>query len=114
YLRRARDIALDLRVIPEAEQGQLDLDALRSMLRDPRVRVVAISHVPTQSGLVQPAQQVGELARAAGCWYLLDATQTAGQMPLDVRALYCDALAATGRKYLRGPRATGFLYVRRE
>src|SRR5262245_39510596 len=48
YLRRARDIALEVRVIPEAEQGQLDLDALRSMLRDPRVRVVAISHVPTQ------------------------------------------------------------------
>src|SRR5262249_45102569 len=59
-------------------------------------------------------REVGELAQEVGCWYLLDATQTAGQMPLDVQALGCDALAATGRKYLRGPRATGFLYVRRE
>jgi cysteine desulfurase/selenocysteine lyase len=114
YLRRARDMKLELRVIPEAERGELSLDALEAMLRDPRVRLLAVAHVPTQSGLVQPAAEAGRLARAAGCWYLLDATQTAGQMPIDVQAIGCDALAATGRKYLRGPRATGFLYVRRE
>lgn len=114
YLRRARDIAIEVRVVPEAESGELSLAALETMLRDRRVRVMALAHVPTQSGLVQPAVEVGRLARAAGCWYLLDATQTVGQMPIDVQAIGCDALAATGRKFLRGPRATGFLYVRRE
>jgi selenocysteine lyase/cysteine desulfurase len=114
YLRRARDVRLELRVIPETERGELSLDALETMLRDPRVRLLAVAHVPTQSGLVQPAAEAGRLARAAGCWYLLDATQTVGQMPIDVQAIGCDALAATGRKFLRGPRATGFLYVRRE
>ena len=114
YLCRRREIAIEVRVVPEAESGEVSLDALEEMLRDPRVRVVTLTHVPTQSGLVQPAVEVGRLARAAGCWYLLDATQTVGQMPIDVQAIGCDALATTGRKFLRGPRATGFLYVRRE
>jgi cysteine desulfurase / selenocysteine lyase len=114
YLRRKQDVAIDVRVVPETETGELSLDALARMVRDPRVRVVSLTHVPTQSGLVQPAVEVGRLAREAGCWYLLDATQSVGQMPVDVEAIGCDALATTGRKFLRGPRATGFLYVRRE
>jgi selenocysteine lyase/cysteine desulfurase len=114
YLCRRREIAIEVRVVPEAETGEVSLDALAAMLRDPRVRVVSLTHVPTQSGLLQPAAAVGRLARDAGAWFLLDATQTVGQMPIDVRALDCDALATTGRKFLRGPRATGFLYVRRE
>jgi cysteine desulfurase / selenocysteine lyase len=113
-LRAAHATRLELRYIPNEPTGQLSLDALERMLREPRVKVLSISHVPTQSGLVQPAAEAGRLARERGVWYLLDATQTAGQMPLDVQALGCDALAATGRKFLRGPRATGFLYVRRE
>ncbi len=115
FLRAARDRRIVVRYIPNDPSGRLSLDALAELMRDPRVRVVSVSHVPTQSGLVQPAEEVGRLARARGdVWYLLDATQTAGQMPIDVRRLGCDALAATGRKFLRGPRATGFLYVRRE
>jgi cysteine desulfurase / selenocysteine lyase len=114
YLCRRREIAIDVRVVPEAPTGEVSLDALAEMLREPRVRVVSLTHVPTQSGLLQPAAAVGRLVREAGCWFLLDATQTVGQMPIDVEAIGCDALAATGRKFLRGPRATGFLYVRRE
>jgi selenocysteine lyase/cysteine desulfurase len=113
-LRAAHDRRIELRYIPNEPSGQLSLDALERLLRDPRVKVLSISHVPTQSGLVQPVAEAGRLARERNVWYLLDATQSAGQMPLDVQVLGCDALAATGRKFLRGPRATGFLYVRRE
>jgi selenocysteine lyase/cysteine desulfurase len=114
FLRAAHDRRIELRYIPNEPDGTLSLDALGSMLREPGVRVVSVSHVPTQSGLVQPVEQVGGLVRGSDVWYLLDATQTAGQMPLDVNLIGCDALAATGRKFLRGPRGTGFLYVRLE
>jgi cysteine desulfurase / selenocysteine lyase len=111
FLQVARRTGAEICVVESDEAGEVDLEALRKLLDD-RVKLVALTHVPTNGGLVQPATQVGQLARSAGIPFLLDATQSVGQIHLDVNTLGCDMLCATGRKYLRGPRGTGFLYVR--
>jgi selenocysteine lyase/cysteine desulfurase len=110
FLQVAKRTGAVVEVIGDDESGQLDVEQLKRRV-DRDVKLIAVSHVPTQGGLVNPAEEIGAVAEAAGIPFLLDACQSAGQLDLDVTRLKCDALSATGRKYLRGPRGTGFLYV---
>ena len=110
-LQRARGDGCSVEVVPSSANGSPDLDAYAALL-DERVRLVSLVQVPTNSGQVLPVRELTVLAHQVGARVVLDACQSVGQLVLDVDDLGVDALTASGRKWLRAPRGTGFLYLR--
>jgi len=111
YLSLGKRRGIEIRRAADLPSGGVDPQSVRELLRDPRVRLLAVTWVPTNSGLIQPVEALGEIANEARVPYLVDACQAVGQLPIDVTQLRCDFLSATARKFLRGPRGIGFLYV---
>ena len=111
YLSLARRRGVQVVRAPDAPEGGVDAEEVRRLIARRRPTLVSLTWIPTNSGLVQPAEEVGKICRDAEVPYLVDACQAVGQMPIDVGRLHCDFLAAAGRKFLRGPRGLGFLYV---
>ncbi|MGV9883580.1 aminotransferase class V-fold PLP-dependent enzyme [Streptomyces sp. NPDC003006] len=96
---------------PNTPEGGVDVEAMAALMRTHRPRLVSATHVPTNSGLVSPVAEIGRHCRESELLYLVDACQSVGQFVIDVEEIGCDLLTATCRKFLRGPRGSGFLYV---
>ncbi|AXY78717.1 aminotransferase class V-fold PLP-dependent enzyme [Paraflavitalea soli] len=111
FLSCQKRFGIRIERIRNAPEDGVDLDDLEHKLKTLHPRLLAITHIPTNSGLVQPVQAIGAIAARYDTLYLLDACQSVGQMKLDVQALHCDFLSVTNRKFLRGPRGTGMLYI---
>ncbi len=111
FLQRQKRDGFQIKIVANSLSGEIDAKALEEMI-DERVKLIALTHIPTQTGMVNPAEEIGQVAKKYGITYLLDSCQSVGQYPIDVEKIHCDFLTATGRKYLRGPRGTGFLYAR--
>ncbi len=111
FLAMQQRLGVRFERIPEDPEGGFDIAAAREMIADLLPRLVAITHVPTNAGTVQPVKALGNDCRNAGAWYLVDACQSLGQLDLDVGAIGCDFLTASTRKFLRGPRGVGILYA---
>ncbi len=110
YLHHARRLGFEIRVARAGEDGKLDLQHLESLI-DNKTALISITHVPSSSGQINPVKEVGVIAKRHSVPYLLDICQSVGQVPVNVEEIGCDMATATARKFLRGPRGVGFLYI---
>ncbi len=109
-LQRAKREGVEIRIARSAKDGSLDLDHL-SELVDENTKIVSITHVASSSGQVVDLTAIKPIVKKYGAYYLLDACQSVGQLPVNFVEIGCDIATATSRKFLRGPRGIGFLYI---
>ena len=110
-LALARHRSIEFRTLALEADGHIKAEKLEKQL-SAKTRAILITHIASQRGDVQDIKAIGEIAKSGGICLLVDACQSVGQLPLDLQEIKCDFLCATGRKYLRGPRGTGFLFAR--
>jgi selenocysteine lyase/cysteine desulfurase len=111
YLSLARRLGVEIVRAEDLPEGGVDPQSIAELIGTRRPKLVAVTWIPTNSGLIQPVAEVGRICAEADVPYVVDACQAVGQVPIDVQVVHCDFLAATARKFLRGPRGAGFLYV---
>lgn len=111
FLSLQKRLGIQVIHAPDQTHGGVDVSAMAKLMDQHNPRLVCVTHVPTNSGLQQNVEAVGEACRERGILYLVDACQSVGQLPVNVASMKCDFLSATARKFLRGPRGSGFLYV---
>ncbi|SEO43979.1 aminotransferase class V-fold PLP-dependent enzyme [Mucilaginibacter sp. OK283] len=113
FLNAQKTLGVSLKIIPNDAQGNFPLEVFEQAI-SPKTKLIAMTHIPSTAGGMIPIVEIGKIARRHNILYLVDACQSAGQIPLDVKEIGCDMLSVTGRKYLRAPRGTGFLFVRKK
>lgn len=113
YLKLKEEKGIEIKIVPSDDDGNILLEKMEEMI-SPKVKLIAVTHIPTNSGLIMPAEEIGKIAKKHQVLYLLDACQSVGHIPIDVQKIKCDFLSTTSRKYLRGPRGLGFIYVKKE
>lgn len=111
FLSLKKKLNIEVYRVKNLANHEIDLEDLEHLIKKHQPKLIAVTHIPTNSGLIQDVEAVGKLCKAHDTLYLVDACQSVGQLMVDVRRIGCDFLTATGRKFLRGPRGTGFLYV---
>jgi selenocysteine lyase/cysteine desulfurase len=111
YLSLARRAGVEVVHAEDLPEGGADPQSVRELIRSRPPKLVAATWIPTNSGLIQPIADIGRICAEADVPYVVDACQAVGQLDIDVDSIHCDFLAATARKFLRGPRGVGFLYV---
>lgn len=110
----AKKVGATVKVIPCDEEGSFDISCLEDILgKATGSKMIAVSQAAAQGSIVNPVAEIGRIAKKYEALYVVDGCQSVGQMPVDVQTINCDAFLTSGRKWLCGPRGTGFLYVRK-
>jgi selenocysteine lyase/cysteine desulfurase len=111
FLQLQKRFGIQIIRAANAPNGAVDLNDMEALIKQHHPKLVAVTHIPTNSGLIQPVAAIGEFCEQQDILYLVDGCQSAGQLELDMQQIKCDFFSVTMRKFMRGPRGAGYLYV---